>query len=82
MLKSEGIEADLLLFKEEFDHFQPEKDTFFDLPQSIYKTELSVLPGGFVNNSKKYIRSIFDGYDMIIGCGLTPAYLNRINRST
>jgi len=74
-----GVDAYLLMFKNEHDIFLPENDTWeierwspyiktLGLHNSIYRWA-KVKPG--------HIREQFDGYEFYIGCGLAPAYFAR-----
>ena len=78
-LRDRGYDANLYLMKEEFDHFKPETDSFNkNYKEFVYDSFLSMLPTGFYLIPKKQIKNAIAGYDFIIGCGLAPAYLNKI----
>jgi hypothetical protein len=73
-----GVEAYLFKFANEFDHFQPQCDTF-QFPkweQFIINTE--IIDGDFlqlIKLSKKYLNDVFKGFDYYIGNGMAPIYL-------
>lgn len=69
-----GHETTLFLF-EEFTHFLPEADVFFD-PYKKYKIiNLGWSIESFYSISKKTILDLFSGFDVLIGTDLAPAYL-------
>lgn len=80
-LLDRGYEAELLLLDSEFEHFQPEYDTFQILDLPILKTNFSKLPSGFWRLKKNEIRSILSKYDFLIGAGPAPAICSVANIS-
>jgi len=79
-LRDRGIDADLLIMKYEFEHFSPKADSYDD-SYLDYTKRLSWGKHNFLDVSSKVIEDDVKRYDVIIGCGSTPAYLNKINRS-
>ena len=78
-----GIDATLFLFKNEQSHFLPEYDSWeinkwkkyiikTNLTNGFKKTDFSLL-----YTSKSEIKKIFESYNIIIGCGISPVYINR-----
>lgn len=73
-----GVESYLFKFANEFDHFQPECDTF-----EIEKWEPFIIQTNIVNGDfKQYLKfkknelfELFKGFDFYIGNGMAPAYL-------
>ncbi len=74
-----GVDADLLMYRNEHDIFLPENDTWeiekwrpyiktLDLYNNIYH---------WAKVKPRQIRETFRGYDFYIGCGLAPAYFAR-----
>lgn len=74
-----GVDAYLLMFRNEHDIFLPENDTWeiekwkpyiktLDLHNNIYR---------WARVKPAHIREQFRGYDFYIGCGLAPAYFAR-----
>lgn len=73
-LRNLGYSADLFLVNE-VEHFKPQSDTF-DL-QSINNMvyEVDIPDQDILKINKSRIFSIFEGYDYIIACGFSVAYL-------
>ena len=83
LLRDRGISSDLLLFKNEFEHFLPEADSFDEndyVLSSVKRLTWSYGATDFFNTSKKEISSVISNYDFIIGLGPAPAYLSKANR--
>ncbi|MFL2983114.1 MAG: hypothetical protein ACJZ12_01825 [Candidatus Neomarinimicrobiota bacterium] len=80
-LRDKNYNANLLLMQLETKHHIPEADSY-DNNFNHYVTEgdLSRLPTGFFNTEKQYVNDLIYDYDIIIGCGLTPAYINKIGK--
>lgn len=80
-LIDKGYSADLLIFKNEPDYFHPEMDTFNDA-YKLYTKGIgwSTLPTDFIKADPDDIRAILDKYDVLIGCGPAPAYVNKSGR--
>ena len=73
-----GVEAHLFKFANEFDHFQPECDTFNIEKWKPYIHQTNIIDGDFIQLiklSKKYLYKTFYGYDFYIGNGMSPVYL-------
>tara|TARA_Y100001980_G_C14543532_1_gene322303 strand:+ start:455 stop:1555 length:1101 start_codon:yes stop_codon:yes gene_type:complete len=63
-------------------HHLPASDTYDDNFQEFVKEgKLSRLPSGFIETEKKYIIDLLKDYSFIIGCGLSPAYMNKIGKN-
>ena len=78
-LRDNGYDAHLYIMHEEFSHFKPENDCYSDNYKNFVQNSFfSMLPTGFYLIPKKQIKKAVIGYDFIIGCGLAPAYLNKI----
>ncbi|MDC1213979.1 hypothetical protein N8000_05840 [Rhodospirillales bacterium] len=79
-LRDRGCNADVLTFNTEADHFLPEADTFDDQ----WKIYTKFLDWGdlesFVTLSRSQIAASLEGYDILIGCGPAPAFVERIGR--
>ncbi len=79
-LRDEGIEADLLLSNTELSQFPPSADTF-DLEYQRFTRSLSWGDHfQFLNVRKDTIERDVEEYDVLIGCGQVPAFLNKIGR--
>lgn len=73
-----GVDAHVYSMPESFDHFHPSADTFLDVEGLDW---LHQFPSGdnlrdFLNLKKKNFEE-FKEYDILIGCGLAPAFLAR-----
>lgn len=78
-LKDNGYDAHLYIMHEEVSHFKPENDSYNDNYKEFVEVSFfSMLPTGFYLIPKEQIKKAVMGYDFIIGCGLAPAYLNKI----
>ncbi len=73
-LRNLGYSADLFLVNE-FEHFTPQSDTF-DL-QSINNIiyEVNIQNDDILKINRRKLFSVFEGYDFIIACGFSVAYL-------
>lgn len=76
-LRDTGLDAELLMFADESEHFLPENDTWEinKWSQYIRKTNLRNSEIGFFDTSVDEILKELFGYDFYIGCGISPAYL-------
>lgn len=76
-LRDSGIDAYLLMFADEIEHFKPENDTWEIEKWRPYVKQLDLVGGAlgqYFRMSAEQIRKQFEGYDFYIGCGFTPAY--------
>lgn len=79
-LRDWGVDAHVLLFNNEFEHFHPMTDTY-DLSYMEFCHQLNWgSPVNFLNTSRKQIEADVSPYDILIGCGLAPAYCHKIGR--
>lgn len=79
-LRDRGIDARLLLLKNEHPHFHPSHDTF-DLSYQNYTRQLGWGDlQSFFKIPQRKIRDDLEEYDFIIGCNSVPAFLHKINR--
>jgi len=80
-LRACGIDADLLLFDNELEHFHPKADTY-DTEYMHYTRQLSWGSSmRFLQTTAKQTRNDLAEYDILIGCGLAPAYCHKARRS-
>lgn len=78
-LRDIGYDAHLILMKEEFEHFNPRADSYNEnYKKFVHKSFFSMLPTGFYLITKDQIKDAVNDFEFIIGCGLAPAYLNKI----
>lgn len=76
-LRDAGVDAELLLFADEINHFLPENDTWDINKWKPYIKQTKINGGAlgqYFKMSAADIRKEFEGYDYYIGCGFTPAY--------
>ncbi|MFN4246324.1 MAG: glycosyltransferase [Flavipsychrobacter sp.] len=76
-LRDAGVDAELLLFADEINHFLPENDTWDIEKWKPYIKQTKINGGAlgqYFKMSPADIRKEFEGYDYYIGCGFTPAY--------
>ena len=76
-LRDAGVDAELLLFADEINHFLPENDTWDIEKWKPYIKQTKISGGAlgqYFKMSAADIRKEFEGYDYYIGCGFTPAY--------
>lgn len=76
-LRDAGVDAELLLFADEINHFLPENDTWDIEKWKPYIKQTKINGGAlgqYFKMSAADIRKEFEGYDYYIGCGFTPAY--------
>jgi len=79
-IREKGFDAELLMFDDEFNHFHPSADSY-DLDFMNYCRQLSWGSSRNFNSvSKEQIRQDIQEYAILIGCGLAPAYCEKINR--
>ena len=79
-LRDRGIDADLLLLKNELAHFHPSTDTF-DLDYQRYTKNLRWGdPFRFTKTDAAEVASDLRDYDFIVGCDTSPAFANKVNR--
>ena len=80
-LRDAGFDAHLLLFDKEISHFHPSNDSF-NLDYQNYTHNLSW--GGNIYQLRKIssiiIKNDLDKFDILIGCGASPAFLAKANR--
>lgn len=69
-----GYDTTLFLL-EEFNHFLPEADVFFDPYQKYKIIKLNWNIENFYSVSKEQILGLFTGFDLLVGTDLAPAYL-------
>ncbi|MFC2097395.1 hypothetical protein ACFLSI_03570 [Bacteroidota bacterium] len=93
-LRDIGVNAHLFPYSDDgvgpLDHFAPDADTWhiekwipYIHPTEITDTIFSIIPNYkkvTLPPSKSYLRSVFNGFDYLIGSGIAPALLLRINR--
>jgi glycosyltransferase involved in cell wall biosynthesis len=79
-LRDHGVAADVMSFETEMAHFHPSCDTF-DLSFMEYCRTLEWgNPARWNQTSPETVRRDLEDYDILIGCGLAPAFCERIGR--
>jgi glycosyltransferase involved in cell wall biosynthesis len=76
-LLDRGYDAELLILKSDFQHFQPEADSFQNLNFPIVKSSFSVFPSDFWSIDKVEIRKVLNKYDFLLGTGPAPALCHK-----
>jgi len=80
-LKEKGYDVDLLLFKSEFDHFEPGADSYEENNcEFIKKIDWTNYSSTLNMTTENEIKNLVDRYDFHIGCGASPAYFAKINK--
>lgn len=79
-LRDKGIDCELIIFKNNIEHFFPNSDTY----NEDYKRWTAKVEWGgsdeFAKTDKDTIRNYLKKYDVLIGCGLSPAYVKKAER--
>jgi len=79
-LRDAGIDATFLMYPNEAAHFQPAADTFsLDFRAFGRKIDWGVSTS-FLATSARAVRDTVDEFDILVGCGLAPAFLEKIGR--
>jgi glycosyltransferase involved in cell wall biosynthesis len=80
-LQDKGVNSDLFLYNNELEHFHPSCDSF----SLDYMDHCKRLNWGaahsFIKTASQNILTDLREYDVTIGCGLAPAYLNKAGLS-
>lgn len=77
-----NVDAELILFKNEQEHFRPLNDTWEIEKWKPFIKESKLVNGieksnlGFFKVNKSYVQALLGKYDIIIGNGLSPVYAN------
>jgi len=79
-MRDYGYNADIFILNNEFKHFHPLADSF----DTDFKSYTKILEWGhfsnFVNFDRHSVLEPLEGYDVLVGCGKAPAFLNRAGR--
>lgn len=79
-LRDKGVNAHVLLFEGEFDHFHPSSDAY-DTSYQSYCVQLDWGSSkNFLQVPKNKIKQDLEPYQVLIGCGLAPAFCQKISR--
>ncbi len=79
-LRDVGVDAHLLLLGDEAPHFHPSTDTF-DLGYQAYTTQLEWGdPMTFSGVPAELVRADLAPYDVLVGCGTSPAFVHAAGR--
>jgi hypothetical protein len=79
-LRDRGVDADVLMFDNEPEHFHPSADSYDDSFASFCRTLTWGNPAKWARASNEAIARDLCGYQVIVGCGLAPAFCRRIGR--
>lgn len=80
-LRDEGFDCELLLFTDEQHHFHPKCDAYTLEFMTWVKRVSWGSEGQLLTIKPKVIQADIDEYDVLIGCGLAPAFLCKAGRS-
>jgi hypothetical protein len=74
------IDAHLFMYRGEYEHFKPEKDTYNIENYREYIHTLSIKPSvkGLLFVDKNRIKRELEGYDFFIGCDIAPALFYKL----
>lgn len=73
-LREKGLDVELLLFNDELEHFQPKADTYcLDYMDYVKQLNWGSLDS-FIVTSADEIKKDLSKYQVLVGCGLAPAY--------
>lgn len=79
-LRDEGYDCELLIFKNEPDHFDPSYDTVSDDYKAYCKRLSWGDPANFLTQDFSIIKEDLKPYDFLIGNGPAPGYVARVGR--
>jgi glycosyltransferase involved in cell wall biosynthesis len=79
-LRDMGVDAELLLLDTEQDHFHPSADSYDRRYQAFTRSVGWGNYARFLKVTPAEIEASVDGYDVLIGCGTVPGFLDRIGR--
>ena len=79
-LRDRGVDADVMLFDHEAEHFHPSADTYDDSYRTFCRPLTWGNPARWGHVSDGTIRRDTENYEVLIGCGLAPAFCSRIGR--
>ena len=75
-----GMDAHLFMYKNEYNHFKPENDTYRinEYKQFIHTLSIANSGKGLILSSTNTIKKELEDYDFFIGCGIAPALFEKI----
>ncbi len=79
-LRDEGFECELLIFKNEPEHFDPSFDTFSNNYKSYCKNLSWGDPANFLTQDFSIVKKDLEPYNFLIGNGPAPGYAARVGR--
>jgi glycosyltransferase involved in cell wall biosynthesis len=80
-LRARGVDAELMIYDGEFEHFHPSADSFDDSYRAYTRNLDWGSPGRFRATSKAQILKDIAPYDVLLGNGPAPAYLDKVGRA-
>lgn len=79
-LRDKGVDCELLIFKNNISHFNPSSDTY----NNDYLAWVNEVQWGgveeFLKIDEKHLSKVLKKFDILIGCGLSPAYVKKAGR--
>ena len=79
-LRDRGVQADLLLSDDEFDHFHPSCDSFDEAYEAYTRRLNWGSASSYFRVRKKTVARDLAPYDLVLGCGFVPAFCEAIGR--
>lgn len=81
-LRDQGVDAHLLMYSDETEHFYPQHDTWHWEKWSSYVRQLPISNGGLDSLlvSERVVRRELDGFDAYIGNGISPVLFRKMGR--
>ena len=79
-LRDEGYNCELLIFKNEPEHFDPSFDTFTNNYKSYCKKLTWGDPANFLSQDLSIVKKDLEPYNFLIGNGPAPGYAARVGR--
>ena len=79
-MRDRGVDAEVLLFDNDPDHFHPSADSYDEDFATYCRTLTWGTPAHWLRTPTATIVRDVEPYDVLIGCGLAPAFLGRANR--
>ncbi|WP_141217787.1 glycosyltransferase [Bordetella genomosp. 7] len=79
-LRDRGVDAHVLMYHSDFEHFHPACDSYDSQYESFCRTLSWPAETRFRELTRERLRAEFDAYDVLVGCGIAPAYAYRMGR--
>lgn len=80
-LRDRGIDAHVLMYHSDFEHFHPCCDSYGNDYEAFCRQLSWPASTRFRELTRQRLRSEFDAYNVLVGCGIAPAYAYRMGRA-